>query len=164
MPFVLRSPAFKDGEAIPSRYTCDGANVSPPLEWSGAPAGVRSFLLVMDDPDAPGGTFWHWGLYGIMPERTKLPEGIGHGVKTEPMGHGVNDFGHPRYDGPAPPEGAGPHRYRFRLAALGTEAPVPVPKEPVGDLWEKARPHVLAEAVLTGRYARRGAGAPGERA
>jgi len=160
MSFVLSSPAFKDGEEIPSRYTCDGANVSPPLEWSGAPQGTRSFLVAMEDLDASPRPMRHWGLYDIMPERAMLPEGIGHGVKTEPMGRGVNDFGHARYDGPAPPNGDRPHRYQFRIAALDTATLVPVAKEPVADLWELAQPHALAQASLTGIYAGRRQAAP----
>lgn len=155
MTLVLSSPAFKEGEEIPSRYTCDGANISPPLEWSGAPPETRSFVLIMEDLDAPSRPVRHWGLYDIMPERTMLPEGVGHGVKTEPMGHGINDFGHPRYDGPSPPNAGGPHRYRFRIAALDVVVPVSIPKEPVVDLWEAAQPHIIAEAALLATYAGR---------
>ncbi|MDQ2762002.1 MAG: YbhB/YbcL family Raf kinase inhibitor-like protein, partial [Pseudomonadota bacterium] len=155
MAFVLRSPVFNDGDEIPSRYTNEGANVSPPLEWSGAPDGTRSFVLVMEDPDAPGGMFHHWGLYDIEGARTMLPEAIGHGVKTETMGHGVNDFEHPRYDGPAPPEEDTPHRYVFRLGALDLEVPTRAPKRLVADIWESAQPHLLGEAVLTGTYVSR---------
>jgi Raf kinase inhibitor-like YbhB/YbcL family protein len=155
MTLVLSSPAFKEGKEIPSRYTCDGANISPPLEWSGAPPETRSFVLIMEDLDAPSRPVRHWGLYDIMPERTMLPEGVGHGVKTEPMGHGINDFGHPRYDGPSPPNAGGPHRYRFRIAALDVVVPVSIPKEPVVDLWEAAQPHIIAEAALLATYAGR---------
>ncbi len=160
MAFVLSSPAFKDGEEIPSRYTCDGANLSPPVEWSGAPPQTRSYVLIMEDLDAPTRPARHWGLYDIMPERTMLPEGVGHGVKTEPMGHCINDFGHPRYDGPAPPDGDGPHRYLFTIAALDIDVPVPIPKEPINDLWEAARPHIMAEASLLGTYAGRRRASP----
>lgn len=155
MTFVLKSPAFSHGEEIPTRYTCEGENISPPLEWSGAPDGTRSFALLLEDPDAPGGTFRHWALYGIAGDRTLLPEGVGHGVKTEPLGHGVNDYGHPRYDGPCPPETDDAHRYHFRLAALGVDSPLGVPKEPASDLWERIRQHILAEAELIGAYASR---------
>jgi Raf kinase inhibitor-like YbhB/YbcL family protein len=155
MSFRLTSTVFEESGEMPSRYTCEGANVSPPLEWSGAPEGTRSFLLVMEDPDAPGGVFRHWGVYGIAADRTLLPEGVGHGVKTEPLGHGINDYGHPRYDGPCPPETDSAHRYIFRLAALDIDAPVSVPKEPVADLLERARPHIIGEAVLVGTYASR---------
>lgn len=155
MTFVLSSPAFKDGEEIPSRYTCDGLNISPPLEWSGAPPETRSFAITMEDLNVPTRPVYHWGLYGIMPERTMLPEGVGHSVKTESMGHGVNNFGHPRYDGPTRPDGGPEHRYEFKIAALDVDALVPIPREPIADLWEAARPHVLAEATLIGTYAGR---------
>ena len=155
MAFVLTSPAFKHGEEMPSRYTSDGAILSPPLEWSGAPSQTRSFVLIMEDLDAPVRPIRHWGLYDIMPERTMLPEAVGHGVKTEPMGHCVNDFGRSRYDGPAPADSEGPHRYLFTIAALDIEVPVPIPKEPIADLWEAARPHIIAETALMGTYAGR---------
>ncbi len=155
MAFVLASPAFKEGEEIPSRYTNEGANVSPPLTWSDPPEGTRSFVLIMEDPDAPDGVFRHWGLYDIAGDRRALPEAIGHGVKTEPMGHGVNDFEHPRYDGPAPPEADPAHRYVFRLAALDLDVPTRAPKRLVADIWEAAQPHMLGEATLTGTYASR---------
>jgi Raf kinase inhibitor-like YbhB/YbcL family protein len=157
MVFVLRSPAFRDGEEIPSRYTCEGANISPPLEWSGAPEGTRSFVLVMVDLDVPppGREFYHWGLYDIAGERTMLPEGIGHSVKTEPMGHGVNDFEHARYDGPCPPEDSPPHLYVFRLGALDVEVPTQAPKRLASDIWELARPHLLGTAEITCTYVSR---------
>lgn len=154
MAFALTSPAFRNGERIPAKYTADGDNLSPPLEWSGAPQGTRSFALIVEDPDAPSGTFRHWGLYNIMPGRTLLPEGVEHGVKTEQMGHAVNDFGHPRYDGPAPPQGHGTHHYRFRIAALDVETLSEAPDVRAGDLWADLRKHVLAEAELVGIYAR----------
>jgi Raf kinase inhibitor-like YbhB/YbcL family protein len=155
MAFALRSPAFDEGDEIPSRYTCEGANVSPPLEWSGAPPETRSFVLTMEDLDSPSYPRWHWGLYDIMPDRTMLPEGVGHGVKKEPMGHGMNDFGHPRYDGPASESDDHAHRYLFRIAALDVDAPIPIPKEPVADLQMAIQPHVIAEAMLLATYAGR---------
>ena len=107
MTFSLRSSAFSKGEPIPAKYTADGENLSPPLEWSDPPAGTKSFALIVEDPDTPSGMFRHWGLYNIMGERTLLPEGVGHGPKTEKLGKAVNDFGEPRYRGPAPPKGHG---------------------------------------------------------
>jgi hypothetical protein len=117
MAFAVNSPAFRNGEKIPAKYTADGENISPPLAWHDAPAGARSFALIVEDPDAPNGTFRHWGLCNLPGGRTMLPEGVEQSVKTEPLGHAVNDFGHRRYDGPAPPKGHGPHHYHFRLAA-----------------------------------------------
>ncbi len=155
MALVLKSPAFSQEEEMPTRYTCEGANISPPLEWSGAPPETRSFALVMEDLDAPSGLFRHWAVYDLMADRTLLPEGIGHGVKTEALGHGVNDYGHPRYDGPCPPESDDAHRYRFRLAALDLDTPLAVPKEPAADLWDIIRPHIVAEAELIGSYTSR---------
>jgi hypothetical protein len=154
MAFVLKSPAFSHGEEIPTRYTGEGLNISPPLEWAGAPPQTLSFALIMEDPDAPSGTFRHWGIYNLSADRTALPEGVGHGVKTEPLGHCLNDFGHARYNGPVPPETDDAHRYHFRFAALDVEE-LEVPKEPVADLWKLVRSHVIAETELIGSYASR---------
>ena len=154
MAFALKSPVFGPGEPIPRKYTLDGENVSPPLEWSDAPTGTKSFALIVEDPDAPMGTFRHWGLYNIMAERTVLPEGMGHGIKTEDLGFGVNDFGHPRYEGPQPPQGHGTHHYHFRLAALDVEGLTQAPKARIADIWEAAKDHVLAETELVGTYER----------
>jgi phosphatidylethanolamine-binding protein (PEBP) family uncharacterized protein len=101
MAFALNSPAFRDGEKIPDMCTADGENLSPPLVWIDPPVGTKSFALVVEDPDAPNGTFRHWGLYNIAAGRTMMPEGVEHGVETEQLGHAVNDFDHRRYDGPA---------------------------------------------------------------
>src|SRR5438552_4590883 len=115
MAFALASPAFSNGGKIPLKYTLDGDNLSPPLEWRDAPPGTKSFALVVEDPDAPNGTFRHWALYNISGNRDDLPEGVG-GADL-----GVNDFGHRRYDGPRPPKGDGKHHYHFRIAALDVE-------------------------------------------
>jgi Raf kinase inhibitor-like YbhB/YbcL family protein len=154
MTFALNSPAFRNGEKIPAKYTADGENLSPPLAWHDAPAGTRSFALIIEDPDAPSGTFRHWGLYNLPGGRTTLPEGVEQSVKTEPLGHAVNDFGHRRYDGPAPPKGHGPHHYHFRLAALDVEKLPGHAHARVSDLWAEARRHMLAEAELVGVYER----------
>jgi len=153
MAFVLSSPAFTKGEEIPSRYTSDGANVSPPLQWSGAPAETEKFVLIMGDLDAPACPARQWGLYDVMPERTMLPE-------AEPMGHCINDFGHPHYDGPAPPDSDGLHRYLFSIAALDIAAPLPISKERITDLGNVARPHIIAATALVGTYAGRRRSSP----
>jgi Raf kinase inhibitor-like YbhB/YbcL family protein len=112
MAFELRSTAFSDGEAIPRQHTCEGDDVSPPLSWSDPPEGTRSLALVVDDPDAPGGTFTHWLAWDIDPAAGALGEG-----EAAPS-EGQNDFGQTGYRGPCPPPGHGPHRYFFRLHAL----------------------------------------------
>ncbi len=94
MVFRLKSPAFGNEGPIPRKYTADGENLSPPLEWSDPPPGTRSFALIVEDPDAPAGVFRHWGLYNIMSDRQMLPEGIGHGRKTEDLGTGIMDAGY----------------------------------------------------------------------
>jgi deoxyribonuclease V len=113
--FTLKSSAFEHGQPIPQRYTCDGDDVSPPLEWSGVPDGARSLALVVDDPDAPRGTFTHWVASGIDPASSGLAEG-----EAAPS-EGTNDFGTTGWRGPCPPPGHGRHRYVFRLRALDGE-------------------------------------------
>lgn len=161
MAFSLTSPAFRDGERIPSEYTADGANFSPPLQWSDPPQGTKSFALVVEDPDAPSGTFRHWGLYNITGERTLLPEGLGAGgkakseaMKSEVMGKGINDFGEVHYHGPAPPRGHGTHHYHFKLAALDVETLSQAPKLTAADIWKAAEKHMLGQAELVGTYSR----------
>jgi Raf kinase inhibitor-like YbhB/YbcL family protein len=146
MVFTLRSPAFGDGQPIPRKYTADGDNVSPPLTWSGAPAGTKSFVLIIEDPDAPSGTFRHWGIYDVTGSR--LPEGDSRAPAV------TNDFGDERYDGPAPPKGHGVHHYRFRIAALDTDRLEAPSHASVADLWVAAGRHSLVEAELIGTYAR----------
>jgi Raf kinase inhibitor-like YbhB/YbcL family protein len=114
MAFVLNSPAFADGQAIPAKYTCDGENVSPALTWTGFPAGAAALALVVDDPDAPNGTFTHWVVVDIDPSTTGSAEG-----QPPPGGREItNDTGKASYFGPCPPSGR--HHYRFTLYALRT--------------------------------------------
>lgn len=154
MTFSVSSPAFGSGGAIPRKYTLDGDNLSPPLEWDGVPPGTKSFALIVEDPDAPKGVFRHWGLYNIAAGRDRLPEGVGHVARAEDLGVVVNDFGNRRYDGPKPPKGDGPHHYHFKLAALDVEALPQAPKVRAEDVWQAARPHILAEAEIVGVYQR----------
>jgi hypothetical protein len=115
MTFALTSTAVASNQAMPVRYTCDGENLSPPLSWAGVPEGTRAFALVMDDPDAPSGTFTHWLLADIPAADTRLAEGL----RSDQVGiAGTNDFGRVGYGGPCPPRGHGPHHYRFHLHAL----------------------------------------------
>ncbi|WP_376793287.1 YbhB/YbcL family Raf kinase inhibitor-like protein [Thermoflexus sp.] len=149
----LRSPAFAEGETIPREYTCDGADRSPPLRWDPPPPGTRSLALVMDDPDAPGGRFVHWTLYGIPPERTELPEGLPAHPALEGIGRqGRNDFRRIGYGGPCPPPGP-PHRYRFTLYALDIPPELPPGASPT-DVERALEGHILAVGRLTGRYGR----------
>jgi Raf kinase inhibitor-like YbhB/YbcL family protein len=155
MAFALESPAFRNDEEIPHKYARSGGNVSPPLHWKDAPDGTKSFVLVVEDPDAPSGTFRHWAVYDIDGSRDRLPEGTPEGAKTESLGHGVNDFGNPHYDGPQPPKGHGVHHYHFRLAALDTETLRLGEKADIDQIWKKAQPHILAQTELVGTYENR---------
>jgi Raf kinase inhibitor-like YbhB/YbcL family protein len=149
----LKSPAIAPGGAIPTVHTCDGADQSPPLEWSGAPAGTRSFALVMHDPDAPAGDYLHWVAWNIPPSARSLPAGVAT-TETLPDGtaQGRNDFGNPGYGGPCPPGGT--HHYVFSLRAL--DATLTLPAKASRDAIEKAmQGHVLATAELTGTYTRK---------
>lgn len=150
--FVLLSPAFEEGGTIPARYTCDGEDVSPELRWEGAPAETRSFALIMDDPDAPGGTFTHWVLFDIPANRTSLPEG----VRPDEVGvSGRNSFGRTGYGGPCPPPGHGPHRYFFTLYALDIETLGLSAGAPRAEVEASMQGHVIGQASYMGRYERR---------
>lgn len=143
----LTSPAFEDGGNIPSRYTCDGDNISPPLEISEMPEGTAVLALVMDDPDAPMGTFDHWLVWNIPKETTKIEEGI------EPQGiQGRTDFAKTGYGGPCPPSGT--HTYRFKLYALSKELGL---REGAGksQLEEAMKGSIIQETVLKGKYQRK---------
>lgn len=150
MALKLTSSAFADGERIPSRFTCDGAGVSPPLEWSGAPDGTRSFALLVEDPDAPNGTFAHWILWDIPPDTTSLLE---DGMPPEGTRVAPNDYGGSTWGGPCPPYGT--HRYFFNLFALDTtlghiESPTRLALE------DAIAGHVLERATLLAKYQRAG--------
>ncbi len=153
MPLTIISPAFKQGEVIPTQYTQDGENVSPPLQWHGAPPETRSFVVLVEDPDAPSGTFRHWAIYNIPAGETGLPVGAS-GQGHCGAGEGVNGFGNARYDGPQPPRGHGPQHYRFRLAALDVPNLDILPSAKAEDVWAKAQPHIVAEAEVVGVYER----------
>lgn len=146
-PFSLRSDAFEEGQPIPPRHTCEGENISPPLAWTEAPEGTRSLALVVDDPDAPGGTFTHWVAWDIDP----APGGLGEG-EAAPL-EGGNDFGEQGYRGPCPPPGHGPHHYSFRLTALDAE--LDLEAGAAKQALERAlEGHVVAVAELVGTYER----------
>lgn len=149
----ITSPAFSDGASIPARFTCQGENLSPQLDWSGVPSGARSLALVVSDPDAPGGTFIHWVLYNLPPQTSGLPEGV---PATERLSSGAaqgrNDFGRIGYGGPCPPPGK-PHRYIFTLYALDLAPDLPAGLN-AARLNSLMRGHILAQASLTGLYQR----------
>ncbi len=147
------SSAFEKGGTIPGRYTCDGPDLSPPLTWSGAPAGTKSFALICDDPDAPMGTWVHWVVYNIPPDRNKLPEGMDNSpILAGGILQGTNDFRRTGYGGPCPPRGPA-HRYFFKLYALDDTVDLR-PGATKRDLEKAMKGHIIAEAELMGRYGR----------
>ena len=147
--FTLSSPAFTNGAEIPVKYTCDGNDVSPELEWMNPPEKTRSYALVVEDPDAPDGTFTHWILYNLPAELSSLPEGA-----REPGASGQNDFEEVGYGGPCPPPGHGDHRYYFRLHALDVES-LDLPENPSRKDFDAAiESHVLETAEVMGRFQR----------
>ncbi len=149
---ALTSTAFKEGETIPKKYTCDGPDISPPLEWESAPANTGSLALIAEDPDAPMGTWVHWVVYDIPPNVSELAENIPP-EKTLPDGavQGKNDFRNIGYGGPCPPSGT--HRYYFRLYALDTKLNLP-PGSTKFDLVKAMQGHIVSEAQLMGKYSR----------
>ena len=145
--FELTSPAFEDAQRIPRKHTCEGEDVSPPLAWSGMPEGTGSLALVVDDPDAPGGTFTHWRAWGIAAAAGGLGEG------EAPPFEGRNDFGSVGWGGPCPPPGHGPHRYFFRLHALEGELGLPAGAAKA-EVERAIAGRALAVAELVGIYER----------
>ena len=141
---TLSSPAFMEGQHIPEKYTCDGENISPQLEFGNLPAGTQSLALIVDDPDAPNGTWTHWLIWNMQPLHTLMEN-------EAPGTQGKNDFGNNNYGGPCPPNGT--HRYYFRLYALSQKLNLPegASKE---ELLKAIEPVKLAKAELMGKYNR----------
>jgi len=150
----LISSAFENGQRIPRRHTGEGEDMSPPLAWRGAPRGTKSFALICEDPDAPGGTFRHWAAYDIAPDQARLPEACPRHASTGDLKQAFNDFGRTGYGGPMPPHGHGPHHYRFRLIALDTDHLGLDKEASVRDVEKAALAHMLADAALVGLYER----------
>jgi Raf kinase inhibitor-like YbhB/YbcL family protein len=154
MALTLNSPAFAPNQRIPDRFSRDGANVSPPIEWREAPQGTKSYALIVEDPDAPKGTFRHWAVYDIPASADRLAEGAGSGKSATAPHMAVNDFGDRHYDGPQPPPGHGAHHYHFRLFALN----VPQLRIPgnvsAQEVLQAAQAHALAQAEVVGIYER----------
>jgi Raf kinase inhibitor-like YbhB/YbcL family protein len=153
MSLQISNAAFSVGEAIPKKFTCDGPDVSPQLKWNDAPPNTQAFALIMDDPDAPAGTWVHWVLYDLPANTRELSEGV---AKQEQLSSGArqgrNDFGKTGYGGPCPPPGK-PHRYFFKLYALDTKLNLKAGATKA-DVERAVKGHILAQAELTGKYGR----------
>jgi hypothetical protein len=153
-PMQLTSTAFTEGAAIPAQYTCDAKNISPPLKWSGVPAGAKSLALIVDDPDAPSSTWVHWVLYDLPASVSELPEDLAKSqYVTGGAKQGLNDFKHLGYGGPCPPHGK-PHRYFFKLYALDSLLDLR-PGLTKKDLESAMEKHILARGQLMGIYQRK---------
>jgi len=153
MEIKVSSPAFKDDGMIPAKYTCDGDDISPPLQWQAVPEGTKSIALISDDPDAPMGTWVHWVLFNLPADARELAENIppdktlSNGAKQ-----GISDFGRVGYGGPCPPSGT--HRYFFKIYALDTVLNLQAGARK-RDLLRAMEGHILAEGQLIGKYKRR---------
>jgi Raf kinase inhibitor-like YbhB/YbcL family protein len=150
---VLKSTALEQGRPIPTNYTGDGDDVSPPLTWSGVPDGTKSQALICEDPDAPRGTWTHWVLFNLPADKRELPENVPAKLTLlDGSAQGTNDFRQIGYDGPAPPPGK-PHRYYFKLYALDTRLDLK-PGANRQQLLAAMKGHVLGEGSLMGTYER----------
>jgi Raf kinase inhibitor-like YbhB/YbcL family protein len=145
----LTSEAFQNGQPIPTQYTCDGADQTPALHWSDPPAATKSFALVIDDPDAPSGTFRHWGVFDMPASARSIGGGQKAGTEVK------NDFGKPGYGGPCPPKGHGPHHYHFKLFALNTDKLGLSSDAKFVDVENATKAHTIAEGELVGTYERK---------
>lgn len=153
MALTLTSNSFVDGGMFPPKYTCDGANISPPLGWSGAPSGAKTFALINDDPDAPGGDWVHWVVWNIPATVQSLKEGMPKEAKFgDGTRQGTTDFGDIGYGGACPPSGV--HRYFFKLYALDTILELP-PTTKKAQLLSSIKGHVLEETKIMAKYSRR---------
>ena len=149
--FVMYSAAFKEGEKIPTNYTADGTNVSPPLAWGTPPDNTKSFALICEDPDAPMGTWIHWLIYDIAGDQKGLKQGIpADATLSDGTKQGITSFNRVGYGGPSPPPGK-PHRYFFKLYALDSMSKLP-PAADYKSLQIVIKAHTLAEADLMGKY------------
>lgn len=152
MAIKLSSPSFEDGGMIPSKFTCDGLNVSPALKWSSFPEGVKSFALISDDPDAPAGDWVHWVIFNLPPQTHELLENVPpHKTLENGARQGVNDFRKIGYGGPCPPGGT--HRYYFKIYALDIMLALEA-GAPKTELLQAMKGHILAEGQLMGKYHR----------
>lgn len=152
MSLTLSSPAFRDKNPIPKIYTCDGENISPPLEWSGAPSNTKTFVLIVDDPDAPVGVWDHWILYNIPPNTNKLEQNANIRQLPAETKEGVNSWGSIGYGGPCPPKGS--HRYYFKLYALDSEIEFDSGMQRE-DIEKSMQGHIIENAELIGYFERK---------
>lgn len=148
----LTSSSFKSGELIPSKYTCDGKNISPALSWDKPSDEIKRFAIIAEDPDSPGGNFVHWVVYNIPSSIKSLPEDITP-IKNIPdeVLLGTNSFGHIGYGGPCPPSGT--HRYFFRIFGLSNAVHLEAGAEK-GELMRAMQKYIIAEGELMGKYSR----------
>jgi hypothetical protein len=151
---MLASPAIPPNGEIPAQYTCDGADISPPLSWSDVPAGTGSLVLVVDDPDAPSGVFQHWAVFDIPPTSHGLDAGYSANRPNATLHQARNDFGKTGYSGPCPPRGAGTHHYHFRLLAISRPTLDLRPPAAALDVLRAAQPYIVQQTELVGTYHR----------
>lgn len=155
MTLELKSDAFVSGQSIPAKYACTGKNISPSLTWNEPPAGTQSFALIMDDPDAPMGTWVHWVLYNIPADRRSLEENLPvtgkNAANTNNIFVGKNSSGNIGYDGPCPPSGT--HRYYFKLYALDSQISM-LPGATKEEVLREMKGHVLAQGELMGTFSK----------
>lgn len=156
MSLSITSSAFKDGQPIPTKYSCDADNISPPLDFGQPPEGTGAFALIVDDPDSPRGVYTHWVIFNIPPETRRLAEGVAKGIGGQNLDtarQGKNSAGETGYGGPCPPAGPA-HHYKFTLYALDRplDLRAGAPKQ---DVLNAMRSHIIAQGTLTGTYQRR---------
>jgi len=150
----VASAAFENGQPIPSKHTCDGQDLSPPLKWSGAPQSTKSFAIICEDPDAPGGTWTHWVLYNLPGDVTELSEGTPRSASSVRGAlQGNNDFGRAGYGGPCPPPGAA-HHYAFKVFALDSSLD-PIANVTKQQLEQAMQSHIVGQGTLVGTYSRK---------
>ena len=152
MTLTLSSSAFAQGKPIPAEYSCKGHNISPALAWSGAPANTASFALIVDDPDAPVGTYTHWVIYDMPATNQGLPQDVApQPILNDGTSQGKNSANHQNYDGPCPPSGT--HRYFFKLYALDTRLNLG-PGATADQLRKAMQGHILAQGELMGTFSK----------
>lgn len=152
MTLTLSSSAFAEGQTIPDDNSCKGRNISPALAWSGAPASTVAYALIMDDPDAPAGTFVHWVIYNIPAVSQSIPKGLSHDPTfSDGAAQGNNSGNRQYYEGPCPPSGT--HHYVFRLYALDTRLDLP-PGATADQVRQAMQGHILAQGELTGKFSK----------